>query len=42
MSARDAMPSRLERAKAAIAALLNHLGGDRVGLVVFAGSANHT
>jgi Ca-activated chloride channel family protein len=40
MSAQDAPPSRLGRAKAAITALLSHLGGDRVGLVVFAGSAD--
>lgn len=39
MSARDAQPSRLERAKGAIGALLDHLQGDRVGLVTFAGSS---
>lgn len=40
MSAQDAPPSRMERAKAAVGALLDHLQGDRVGLVTFAGSAN--
>lgn len=40
MDARDASPSRLEAAKAAVLATLDRLEGDRVGLVVFAGSAN--
>jgi Ca-activated chloride channel family protein len=40
MSAQDVQPSRMERAKAAVGALLDHLQGDRVGLVTFAGSAN--
>ena len=40
MSARDASPTRLDRAKAAIGALIDHLQGDRLGLVTFAGSAN--
>ncbi|MHB8578160.1 MAG: VWA domain-containing protein, partial [Dehalococcoidia bacterium] len=39
MTARDAPPTRLDRAKAALTALLDHLQGDRVGLVTFAGSA---
>jgi len=39
MTATDVQPSRLDRAKAAISALLNHLGGDRIGLVTFAGDA---
>lgn len=40
MSARDAQPTRLERAKTAIRTLIDHLQGDRVGLVTFAGSAD--
>jgi Ca-activated chloride channel family protein len=40
MSAQDVKPSRLERAKGAISALLDHLQGDRIGLVTFAGSAD--
>ena len=39
MLARDVKPSRLERAKHQIGELLDRLGGDRVGLVVFAGQA---
>ena len=39
MLAADVKPSRLERAKLEISDLLNHLQGDRVGLVVFAGTA---
>jgi Ca-activated chloride channel homolog len=39
MLARDVKPSRLERAKLEISALLDRLKGDRVGLVVFAGEA---
>lgn len=39
MLARDVKPSRLERAKAEVSALLDRLKGDRVGLVVFAGDA---
>jgi Ca-activated chloride channel family protein len=39
MLARDVRPSRLERAKLEIAALLDRLKGDRVGIVVFAGEA---
>jgi Ca-activated chloride channel family protein len=39
MMARDVKPSRLERAKLEVTALLERLKGDRVGLVVFAGDA---
>lgn len=39
MLARDVKPSRLERAKVEVSALLDRLRGDRVGLVVFAGEA---
>ena len=39
MLARDVKPSRLERAKLEVSALLDRLKGDRVGLVVFAGEA---
>lgn len=39
MLAEDVKPSRLEHAKAEIERLLNLLGGDKVGLVAFAGSA---
>lgn len=39
MLARDVKPSRLERAKLEIGALLDRLKGDRVGLVIFAGEA---
>jgi Ca-activated chloride channel family protein len=39
MLARDMKPSRLERARLEISTLLDHLKGDRVGLVVFAGEA---
>jgi Ca-activated chloride channel family protein len=37
MLARDAYPSRIERAKAELGRLLDTLRGDRVGLVAFAG-----
>jgi Ca-activated chloride channel homolog len=37
MLARDMYPSRLERAKRELERLLDRLGGDRVGLVAFAG-----
>ena len=37
MLARDVKPSRFKRAKLEIADFLNRLGGDRVGLVAFAG-----
>ena len=39
MLARDVKPSRLERAKVEVTALLDRLRGDRVGLVVFAGES---
>jgi Ca-activated chloride channel family protein len=39
MLARDVKPSRIERAKLEVTALLDRLNGDRVGLVVFAGEA---
>jgi Ca-activated chloride channel family protein len=39
MKAEDLKPSRLERAKQAISRLLDKLQSDRVGLIVFAGSA---
>ncbi|MEP6871755.1 MAG: VWA domain-containing protein [Anaerolineaceae bacterium] len=39
MDARDVQPSRLEAAKAALALIVTRLGGDRVGLVVFAGTS---
>ena len=37
MLARDAYPSRIERAKAELGRMLDQLKGDRVGLVAFAG-----
>lgn len=39
MSSRDVAPSRLDAAKSAVIATIARLGGDRVGLVVFAGDA---
>ena len=39
MLARDVQPSRIERARLELITLLDQLKGDRVGLVVFAGSA---
>ncbi len=39
MKAEDIKPNRLERAKMAIYQLINNLEGDRVGIIVFAGSA---
>lgn len=39
MLARDVKPSRLERAKLELSGLIDRLGGDRVGIVAFAGSA---
>jgi Ca-activated chloride channel family protein len=39
MEARDVRPSRLERARLEVGALLDRLAGDRVGIVVFAGEA---
>lgn len=38
MLARDAFPSRIERAKAELGRLIDRLRGDRLGLVLFAGS----
>ncbi len=37
MLARDVYPSRLERAKRELESLMDHLSGDRIGLVAFAG-----
>jgi Ca-activated chloride channel family protein len=39
MEARDVRPSRLERARLEVGALIDRLKGDRVGVVVFAGEA---
>jgi Ca-activated chloride channel homolog len=39
MDARDVEPDRLQAAKTTINSVLDRLGGDRVGLVVFAGTA---
>jgi Ca-activated chloride channel family protein len=39
MNARDVKPSRLERARLELSLLLDQLAGDRVALVVFAGTA---
>lgn len=39
MLARDVKPSRLERAKLELSGLIDRLGGDRVGIVAFAGTA---
>ncbi|MGE3073301.1 MAG: VWA domain-containing protein [Dehalococcoidia bacterium] len=39
MDARDVAPSRLEAAKSSVDNVLNRLGGDRFGLVVFGGDA---
>lgn len=39
MLAQDLQPNRMERAKQAIAQLVDKLSGDRIGLVVFAGDA---
>jgi len=39
MTARDVAPNRLEKAKLWIKDLVDELGGDRVGLVAFAGSS---
>jgi Ca-activated chloride channel family protein len=39
MLAEDVQPSRLEKAKHEIASLIDRLGGDRIGLVAFAGRA---
>jgi len=39
MRAEDLQPNRLERAKTAISSLLNRMGDNRIGIVVFAGTA---
>ncbi len=39
MNAKDIEPTRLERAKLAIAGLVDRLSNDRIGMVVFAGQA---
>lgn len=39
MLAEDIKPNRLERSKLAIKDLVSNLGGDRIGLIAFAGSA---
>lgn len=39
MLAQDISPNRLDKAKLTIAQLIDHLDGDRVGLVAFAGNA---
>ena len=40
MDAEDVKPSRIEKAKFEISQMIKHLSGDRVGLIVFAGSSN--
>jgi len=40
MNAQDVKPSRLEKAKFEISQMINQLKGDRVGLIVFAGSSH--
>ncbi|MCA8972364.1 MAG: VWA domain-containing protein [Planctomycetes bacterium] len=40
MLAEDVVPSRLDRAKRDLGALLPHLGGDRIALIAFAGSTH--
>lgn len=39
MLARDVKPSRIERAKLELGGLIDRMGGDRVGIVAFAGNA---
>ncbi len=39
MNAEDILPSRMEKAKKIIGDIISRLGGDRVGMVVFAGQA---
>lgn len=39
MLARDVKPSRIERAKLELGELIDRMGGDRVGIVAFAGTA---
>ena len=40
MLADDLKPNRLERAKLEVARLADHMGGDRIGLIAFAGDAS--
>ncbi len=40
MLAKDLLPNRLERAKLAIKDMVNAMNGDRVGLIIFAGSVD--
>ena len=40
MNAVDVMPSRLEKAKYELSHLINNLKGDRIGMIVFSGSAH--
>jgi Ca-activated chloride channel family protein len=39
MKAEDLIPNRLEKAKLAVAKLIDKLNGDRIGIIVFAGEA---
>lgn len=39
MLAQDVQPSRLDRAKELISRMMDHMGNDRIGLLVFAGNA---
>jgi Ca-activated chloride channel family protein len=39
MGAKDVIPTRIERAKQSLGILVNHLAGNRVGIVAFAGTA---
>lgn len=39
MLAEDILPNRLDRSKQAISRLIDRLGGDRIGIIVFAGRA---
>ncbi|NOZ75159.1 MAG: VWA domain-containing protein [FCB group bacterium] len=40
MNAPDVKPTRLRKAKAEMSQLINHLKGDRVGIIVFAGASH--
>ena len=40
MNAQDIKPSRLEKAKFEISQIINQLNGDRIGIIVFAGSSH--
>ena len=40
MNAQDIKPSRLEKAKFEISQIINQLKGDRIGIIVFAGSSH--